>query len=156
MKKLAVILSLSLMAIATGCSVGVRGADGAPGESGKSATSSTAGSLEVLSQNAYGGRSKASNEIIESQEELNSLYKELNIEDTPKVDFKKHNVVALFMGQKFTGGYSIGVSSVVVKNNIATVLVKNLEPAANDMVTTALTAPYYIAAITKTDKVVFE
>jgi hypothetical protein len=155
MKRIAVILSLSLVVIATGCSVGVRGADGAPGESGKSA-SATASNFEILKQEGYGGRDKASNEVIDSQEELNNLYKGLNLTDAPKVDFKKQNVVALFMGQKSTGGYSIGISSVVVKNNIATVLVKRLEPAADAMVTNALTAPYCIAEIAKTDKVVFE
>lgn len=155
MKKLTATLFVCLAVVATGCNIGARGADGAPGQPGKSAIVSSS-DYEILKQDAYGGREEKSNEVINSQQKLESLCKELNITDIPKVDFKKRNVVALFMGQKSSGGFSIGIKDVVVKNEIATVLVNETKPQGGENVTMALTAPYCIAAIPKTEKVVFE
>lgn len=156
MKK--IITLLSLAAIMTGCVTHQKGEDGKPGEPGKSGVENlkTTAEFEILKQEGYGGRATKSNVEINSQDALNALYKELNLGEAPKVDFKKKMAVALFMGQKNSGGFSVTVSSVIVKNGIATVMVKYTEPGPDDMVTSAITNPYCIAVIPKTEKVVFE
>jgi hypothetical protein len=110
--------------------------------------------FEILKQDAYGGREKESTMVITSNEELKSLYKELGWSDVPKVDFGKNSVVALFMGQKNKGGYSIGVKSISINNDTATIKVMETEP--NGMSTMAITNPYCIVLIPKTNEVVVE
>jgi uncharacterized lipoprotein YajG len=45
------------------------------------------GTVEILKQETYSSRDKASNEVIKSQEKLVALYKELELTDVPTVDF---------------------------------------------------------------------
>jgi hypothetical protein len=110
--------------------------------------------FEVLKQETYGGRETESQQVITSQSQLNDLYKELGWSNVPTVDFSKNNVVALFMGQKNTGGYGISVRKVSVSGNEATVYVKTTTPEG--MATMALSAPYTITIIPKTSEVIIE
>ena len=111
------------------------------------------GRIEVLKEGGYGGRETAGNIVITSRQELVNLYSELKWDNVPQVDFTKSNVIALFMGQKSSGGYSIGIEKLEINGNTATVTVSKKSPEG--IVTTALTQPFYIAAITKSDKVEF-
>ncbi|WP_294819984.1 protease complex subunit PrcB family protein [uncultured Flavobacterium sp.] len=110
--------------------------------------------FEILKQEAYGGREKESTMVITSQSQLTGLYAELGWGDVPSVDFEKNNIVALFMGQKNSGGYSIGVKSISIENNVATIKVLETVPAG--MATMAITNPYCIVMVPKTEKVVVE
>jgi hypothetical protein len=110
--------------------------------------------FEVLKQDAYGGREKESFVVISTQSDLANLYKELGWNNVPTVDFNKNNVVALFMGQKNTGGYSISVRKISVDGNTTTVYVKSTQPEG--MATMAITAPYNITIIPKTSEVIIE
>jgi hypothetical protein len=113
------------------------------------------GTFEILKQETNGGREKAANVLIKSQEDLDKLYAELNLTDVPKVDFVGNNVVALFMGQKNTGGFSISVGKVTLEGETNTATVQIVESTPQDMATMALTAPYCIATISKSKKVEF-
>lgn len=111
--------------------------------------------FELLKQEAYGGWDDESNLIISKQSELDKLYKDLNLGTAPKINFESNKVVALFMGQKRTGGYSISVRKITVNGDTTTVSVKRVTPEGG-MATMALTAPYCIAIIPNTEKVVIE
>ncbi len=111
-------------------------------------------SFTILKENSYGGRETESNEVVTNNKDFEKLTAELGITDTQKVDFDKNNVVALFMGQKRSGGYSITVQNVNVKDDTAEVLVVKNYPGGG-AVTMALTAPYCVAVIPKTKKVEF-
>ena len=110
---------------------------------------------KIIKQEQTGGRVKAGNELITSQEALTKLYSELNLTDVPVIDFKNKNVVALFFGEKRTGGYSISVEDVVVENYRAEVKILKGYPEAGGMVTMMITSPYCIAVITKAKETVF-
>ena len=136
------LLTLGLLSmILTGCSINVL----------NNMRVSNAITFELLKQDAYGGRDAKSTAIITSQGQLQDLYKELGWSDIPSVDFSKNNVVALFMGQKRTGGYSINVRKVTVEDDTTTVEVTETSPGG--MATMALTAPYCIVVIPKTANV---
>ncbi|WP_116788076.1 protease complex subunit PrcB family protein [Flavobacterium psychrotrophum] len=140
------LLQLGLMAVLlSSCSINVL----------NNMNASVGTTFEVLKQEVYGGWDDESNLIISKQSELDKLYKELNQGDAPKINFETNKVVALFMGQKRTGGYSISVRKITVNGNTTTVSVKRSTPEGN-MVTMALTAPYCIAIIPNTEKVVVE
>ena len=113
------------------------------------------GTFDILKQETNGGREKAANVFVKSQEELNALYAELKISDVPAIDFTTNNVVALFMGQKNTGGYSISVGKVILEGETNTATVQIVETTPQDMATMALTEPYCIAKISKSKKVEF-
>lgn len=110
--------------------------------------------FEILKQDSYGGRDEKSTVVIKSHDELVKLYKELGWTNVPTVDFSQNNVVALFMGEKTTGGYSIGVKKVTIEDDTA--IINTIETKPEGMSTMALTAPYCIVVIAKTDKVVVE
>jgi hypothetical protein len=58
------------------------------------------------------------------------------------------------MGEKRTGGYSITINSMTIKGDTAVLHVVETKPEG--MATMAITSPYCIASITKTDKVALE
>lgn len=109
--------------------------------------------FEILKQEQYGGRETEATIVTKSQAELNALYESLGQEAAPAVDFANRNVVVLFMGQKNTGGYGIGVKNVVINGTTAIVLVEGTQPSG--MATMALSAPYCIASIPKAEKTEF-
>lgn len=137
MKKLA-ILSL-IVILAVGCN-------------SKKAAFEGDAEFTILAERGYGGRSTPSHELVKDQAELEALYRSMRIEEIPAVDFSKNNVVAVFMGQKPTGGYSITIDKVEIKGNTAMILVKNTVPEPGAILTMAITNPYCIAAIPKTEK----
>ena len=141
MKKL---ITITLAAITLFGCVSQKGADGKPGEDGAS------GGFKILKEETYNGREKESHVLITGQEQLQMLYAELNIQDnTPVIDFNKKSVVAVFSGQKSSGGHSITIKNVSVSKGIAHVKIKKTSPIAGQPASMALTAPYCIAAIPK-------
>lgn len=73
----------------------------------------------------------------------------------PIVDFSKYTIVAVFMGEVSTGGYAINVYDVVDTGSSILVKVEKTQPGPRTIVTQALTQPYHIIQIAKTDKPVF-
>ena len=149
MKKV-VFLSVMGMALLSCCSQKKNAAEG----NAVSKTEKMDTTIKVLNQGGYGGRQTAGNVVITSRKELISLYSELKWDNVPDVDFTKNNVVALFMGRQSTGGNSISISNLTIEGNTAFVTVEKKYPEG--AATMALTEPYYVAAITKTEKVVFK
>ncbi len=76
----------------------------------------------------------------------------------PEVDFTQYQVVAVFAGEKPTGGYSVEVTNVEIKNSHLVAIIKSCQPQADALVTEAFTQPHHIIKIPllSVDKVVFE
>jgi PrcB C-terminal len=143
MKKLTTLLLIIF--IATGCCT----------KKGAAAVKATGGAFEILKQSDRGGRDTAGFDHITDAASLKKLYRSLSI-DASAVDFKKKNVVAVYMGQKNTGGYSITIESIRVDGTTTYLKKKEIKPETGGMVSMALTAPYVIVEILKTGKVVIE
>src|SRR5690554_1328146 len=111
-------------------------------------------SYQVLTDSSYQGKKQESFEVIDNHNDLNKLYATINDELVPNIDFAKSRVVALFMGEKNTGGYTIGIESVRQEKGKVIVKVKKTYP--DGMATMALTQPYMIAKIDTTRKIEFE
>jgi hypothetical protein len=78
----------------------------------------------------------------------NWLYSRRSVTPTlPSVDFGNNVVVAALDAQKMTGGYSVTITSVVPTSSGVTVNVSEVSPGAADIVTAALTQPFYIVAV---------
>lgn len=72
----------------------------------------------------------------------------------PKVDFKKFDVVAVFMGSKPTGGYSVEIGDVRRDKKEATIPVTLHKPGPGSIVTQAFTYPFAMRAVPKLPKTV--
>jgi hypothetical protein len=70
---------------------------------------------------------------------------------TPPVDFAKEGVLAVYMGQRRTGGYRLVLHEpeVVVADRVATVVVRFEEPSPGMMVTQVLTSPCLLVRMTR-------
>ena len=121
-----------------------------------SANLSAKGSLfTTLYSSQNQGRDKESSVVIDNQKALSALFQSVGNEEVPKIDFTKNQVVALFLGMKKTGGYSISVDK-VEKIDGKLVIYKKIEsPKADDMVTMALTNPFVIAEIHSKKEIIF-
>lgn len=76
----------------------------------------------------------------------------------PEVDFTQDRVIAVFAGEKFTGGYSVEIISVETTNSQLVIIVKHRQPGAEDIVTQVITHPYHIIRIPRMtlERVIFE
>lgn len=78
----------------------------------------------------------------------------------PKVDFEKEMVLAVFAGEKRTGGHRIQLEKVLLKQSQTKpkyyVLYRETAPPADAMVTMALTYPSHVVVVPKvTSEVMF-
>ena len=90
------------------------------------------------------------NYIINSSEEWNRIFGNSGID--PEIDFNEKTVVAVVMGQKSSGGYSVSLKQLEVKEDKIEFMVEEISPGENCFVTQSLTNPYQIIAIDKTEK----
>lgn len=90
------------------------------------------------------------NYIINSIDEWEEIFGEMDI--NPNVDFSKKTVLAVVMGQKPTGGYSVVLRQIEVSKDSIQFLVEEQIPGPNCFVTQMITNPYQIIAIEKTNK----
>jgi hypothetical protein len=69
----------------------------------------------------------------------------------PSVDFSTEMVVAGFLGEKMTGGYSVNITKVEENRpkRILTVTIRGGEPGADSTVTQGLTQPFHIVKLKK-------
>jgi hypothetical protein len=109
----------------------------------------------LLYSSNYQGRDEESNVVITNEKELTTLFQSVGNEQVPKVDFTKNQVVALFLGSKNTGGYSISIDRAeVIGNQI--MIYKKIETPKGGMVTTAFTNPFVIVTIHNKKEIVFK
>jgi hypothetical protein len=105
---------------------------------------------------ANSAQDSAKQEIARDVEKWQSLWKMMRgksipLPEPPEVDFQKHMVIGVFMGSRPTGGYSVHISR-IVKNDKLIVSVRETAPDPGDPVTTALTAPYHVVVVPRSDK----
>lgn len=76
----------------------------------------------------------------------------------PEVDFTQYQIVAVFAGEKPTGGYSVEITNVEATNSQLVITAKYSQPQLDDIVTEAFTYPHHIIKIPRitVEKVVFE
>lgn len=111
---------------------------------------------QVLSESAYQGKEEKSYEVIKDNASLEKLYTAINDTQVPKVDFSKSRIVALFLGQRTSGGYAIKVKNVSEKGNKIYVAVEETKPKPGDRVTMAITNPFTIVKINSTKEIIFQ
>lgn len=112
--------------------------------------------FEILGESQYQGREEEAFEVIKDEASLKTLYQSINNEDLPKIDFTKQRVVAVFLGQRNSGGYAIKIKNVTEKANKIYVEIEKISPKPGEGVTMAITNPYSVAKINSSKEVVFK
>ena len=104
--------------------------------------------FEVLTQQENGGGNIQFYEILSEPKEIIMLQGDENLKGKIQSgDTDKANFIILNMGEKRSGGYSIGVESVVETTDKILVKVKETAPEPGSMVTQAITYPYAVVRI---------
>ncbi len=150
----------------TMCGAGAQTPDGeavpgTPGD-GKRSESMAAGQkvdFEVLKtgSNAFGFE-KPAERLIQDLESWTKVWNAVESGVIPRppvqpVDFEKYSLVAVFAGEKRTGGYSIAVEAASLENGgkILKVRARETAPPKGSITTMVLTSPYQIVKVAHGD-----
>lgn len=89
------------------------------------------------------------NMTARTQAELRELWTAAKGTDStpPTINFSREYVIAVFAGQKSSGGHGVEVASVVDTSTARTVSVRIVKPGDGCIVTQALTNPYQIIVV---------
>jgi hypothetical protein len=98
------------------------------------------------------GVERPSYRLVRSQSELLSVWNQahgssLNVPPLPSLNPGRETLLAVFMGQRPTGGYAIEVRDVTLEGADLVVDLVFVEPAADAVTTQALTSPWVIVRV---------
>ncbi len=94
------------------------------------------------------GYDERKNLAIYDETEFAALWEKIHPEDPlASVDFTSEYVIAVFAGEKSSGGHTITVEKVTENDTTRTVSILMSEPAADCIVTQAITSPYHIIKV---------
>ncbi len=114
--------------------------------------------IETIEKGIYCGITEKRNYVIKNEDEWKNLWVNIHsgvlIEPPPQtqIDFSNYSVIAVFMGEKNTGGYSIEIDKIYHEGDKIVVYINESTPAPDMMVTQALTQPYHIVKVERIDK----
>ena len=118
--------------------------------------------FEVILESVTDGKTEHAWEVIDSKAKLETLYSVLNATIQPKhqlpeINFDNQIVVALFLGEKNSGGYHIVPINVINENDKIIISYKEISPKPTDMATMSLTQPYCLIKVNNPkEEVVFK
>ncbi|CAA9202316.1 protease complex subunit PrcB family protein [Flavobacterium collinsii] len=103
---------------------------------------------EVLTEQSDGGGNIKFFEILTEPNEIKMLENDPHLKAKMKQDdISNSNYVILNMGEKNTGGYSIGIEKVEETDKNIIITVKENNPAADAMVMQVITYPYTVVKV---------
>ena len=112
---------------------------------------------EVLTQQKNGGASIRFFEILSEPNEIVMLQNDENLKNKiSSNDSQTSNFVILNMGEKTSGGYSIGIDSVVETDENIVITIKETSPEPGNMVTQAFTNPFCVVKINSKKAIIFK
>ena len=112
---------------------------------------------EVLTQQSDGGASIRFFEILSEPDEIAMLENDEKLKDKihPN-DIQTSNFIVLNMGEKATGGYQIGVESVVETDKNIILTLKETFPKPSATVSQVVTYPYCIVRINSKKEIIIK
>ncbi|MBU3979022.1 protease inhibitor I42 family protein [Patescibacteria group bacterium] len=113
--------------------------------------------FETIIRDYNSNQTAQNNYVIKSEAEWIPVLQKTNAGLPAPIDFNKEIVIAVFQGEKSTGGYSIEIQKIIENENNIEVFVNETSPGKNCMVTQAFTSPFQVVKVQRSDKeVVFE
>jgi hypothetical protein len=112
---------------------------------------------EVLTQQSDGGASIRFFEILSEPDEIAMLENDEKLKDKIRPsDIQTSNFIVLNMGEKTTGGYQIGVESVVETDKNIILTLKETVPKPSAAVSQVVTYPYCIVRINSKKEIIIK
>ncbi len=112
---------------------------------------------EVLTQQTNGGASIRFFEILSEPNEIAMLQNDENLKNKiSQNDIQTSNFIVLNMGEKTSGGYSIGIDTVVETDKNIVITIKETSPEPGSMVTQAFTNPFCVVKINSKKEIIFK
>lgn len=111
--------------------------------------------IEVLAEGSHGGYDTPKTMVIDNVDTLIEIYGKINAIrrpgfPIPQIDFSKHSIIAVFMGQKSYGGFSTKVVAVKQNDSKETeIYIEETKPTG--FATTVICQPFYICKVNKID-----
>lgn len=105
----------------------------------------------------YGGERSAATRVLRSAAEWSAFWQQVGREPPRTLDPKREMAVAIYLGEKRTGGFSVAIVGTRAQEGKLVVDYRASKPPPGAMVTDALTAPWAIAIVPRSDSpVVFQ
>lgn len=94
-------------------------------------------------------RMSAGTEVVQSTAAWDTLWSAHNgsSDEQPEVDFSRQSVLAVFAGEKPTGGYSIRITGIQQQGSSLVVSYSETSPGPDAMVTQVITSPAHLVRI---------
>ena len=111
--------------------------------------------FQTIEKNFYSGIKDPQNILIDNANAWQELWDKTTVwtpDELPHVDFTKSMVIAVYMGEKPSGGFDIEISALKESDDAVEVVTKLSIPESGQGVTQALSQPFHIIKIAKTDK----
>ena len=109
--------------------------------------------IRNLAKGAFSGIQEPKQEVIKDKATWQGIWTQHAKagEKIPEADFTKEMVLLVTMGQQRTGGYAIEIVRVELAGDRLRISVKRTSPPPDAMTIQALTAPFQIVAVAKSD-----
>lgn len=101
---------------------------------------------------SYCGYTESSSLVIKDKDQWREIWAkvyalQLPKPDLPEINFEKDMIIAVFMGEHGSGGFSIEIKDIFKTDKEIVVEVEERKPDHGSIVTMALTQPYHIVVI---------
>ena len=111
--------------------------------------------MEIILDGTYSAIEEKREVLLNNNDDYQKLMTEVykNLDQMPRipvVDFNKNSVIAVFIGNRSNGGFMVSIDSITEGKNL-TVNITETTPGSNCMVTDAITRPFSLVKIPKTD-----
>lgn len=112
--------------------------------------------VRSLARGAFSGIKEAKHEIIRDTDGWEKFWKQHSVPGSsaakiPAVNFSKEMAIAVTMGVKRTGGYTIEIVRVEMAGKTLRIFVKQTSPPPGALTIQALTAPFHFVAVPRSD-----
>jgi hypothetical protein len=109
---------------------------------------------EIVQQGTYSGKRDTIAKLIATQAEWEQLWKQhvsvlVPQPPVPQIDFETEVVVAIFAGEKKSGGYAVVIKDVSAEVNDVVVTYRFTEPQPGSFTIQVITQPYVILKMDK-------
>lgn len=104
--------------------------------------------FETLEQGAYSGITEKKAVLVTDQAAWAALWGAHGQDGTmPVIQFQEESVLAVYLGERNSGGYSVTVTEVRIDGNKVTVTVQESKPGSGTMVTGAMSQPFHMVKL---------
>jgi len=108
--------------------------------------------FQTVDQRAMSGINNAEDHVISDDKEWSGLWARIHnnvtpVPNMPQMNFSREQVLAVFMGQKNTGGFGIEIKRVIDTGKQIVAMVEETTPPEGGIVTMAITQPYHVVKI---------